>query len=297
MPDFKVPLTCPAMPVKDFLRREAKLSLTLWRKIKNAGSLAVNQQPVTGRELVYPGDIIAVSWQTNTSTLVPEKAPLTIIYEDEWLLAVDKPAGMLVHPTSTHHSGTLGNAVLYYYSEQNYPCGFHPVNRLDRNTSGLVLIAKRPDIQHLLTQNQQTITKQYLAIAAAAPVLPQGTINEPIGRKPGSIIEREVRPDGQPAITHYQALSTLGDACLLSIILETGRTHQIRVHLSFIGCPLIGDDLYGGPVNLLQRQALHAAKVSLRHPITNQQLTFVCPLPDDLSKLISHLGGKFINML
>ena len=290
MPDFKVPSSCPVLPVKDFLRRQAGLSLTLWRKIKNSGSILVNARLAAVNDLIYPGDIITVSWPNNSS-LTPENLPLTILYEDEWLLALDKPAGMLVHPTSGQHSGTLGNAVLHYYSTQNYLYGFHPVNRLDRNTSGLVLIAKRPDIQHMLNQNFQHITKQYLAITSAIPNLHQGIIDAPIGRKPGSIIEREVRADGQQAITHYSILTTFSTACLLNITLETGRTHQIRVHLSYIGCPLLGDDLYGGPINQLDRQALHAAKLSLPHPVTKQQLTIVSPLPADLTNLLTQLGG------
>nr|WP_245867575.1 RluA family pseudouridine synthase [Sporomusa silvacetica] len=291
MPDFKVSLSCPVLPVKDFLRRQAGLSLTLWRKIKNSGSIVINTRPAAINDLVYPGDIITVSWPNNSS-ITPENLPLTILYEDEWLLVVDKPAGMLVHPTSGQHSGTLGNAVLHYYSTHNYLYGFHPVNRLDRNTSGLVLIAKRPDIQHMLNQNLQHITKQYLAITAAVPKPPQGIIDVPIGRKPGSIIEREVRPDGQQAITRYSVLTTFSNACLLDITLETGRTHQIRVHLSYIGCPLLGDDLYGGSINLLDRQALHAVKLILPHPITKQQLTLVSPLPTDLNNLITNLASN-----
>lgn len=296
MPDFRVPASCPILPVKDFMRRHAGLSLTLWRKIKNSGRITINARLAAINDLVYPGDIITVSWPNNSS-IAPENLPLTVLYEDEWLLAVDKPAGMLVHPTTGQHSGTLGNAVLHYYSTKNYRYGFHPVNRLDRNTSGLVLIAKRPDIQYLLNQNLKQITKQYFAIAAGIPNPPQGVIDVPIGRKPGSIIEREVRPDGQQAITHYCVLTPLSNACLLNITLETGRTHQIRVHLSYIGCPLIGDDLYGGPTNLINRQSLHAAKLSLPHPVTKQQITIASPLPADLTNLLTHLGGHFINVL
>ncbi|SDE18944.1 RluA family pseudouridine synthase [Sporomusa acidovorans] len=290
MPDFKVPTLCPSLPVKDFLRRQAGLSLTRWRKIKNGGSLLINDRPAAANDLVYPGDIITATWP-NHSLLPPEDLPLSILYEDEWLLAVDKPAGMLVHPATTQLTGTLGNAVMHYYHIQNNTYGFHPVNRLDRNTSGLVLIAKRPDIQHILNQNQQQISKQYLALTAKIPNPPQGIITAPIGRKPGSIIERAVCPDGQQAITRYNVLATFDSACLLKIMLETGRTHQIRVHLSYIGCPLLGDDLYGGPVNLIHRQALHAAKLSLLHPVTKQPFCIVSPLPADLTHLITQLGG------
>lgn len=289
MPDFTVPPSSPVLPVYKFLRSQTGISLTLWRKIKNRGSIAINTCPAAVSDLVYPGDTITVSWP-NTSFINPENLPLMILYEDEWLLVVNKPAGMLVHPTSGQHSGTLGNAVLHYYSTQNSSNGFHPVNRLDRNTSGLVLLAKRPDIQNMLSQNNQQILKQYLAIAGGIPNNAHGVIDKPIGRKPGSIIEREVRPDGQQAITCYRVLTTFSNACLLEVTLKTGRTHQIRVHLSYIGCPLLGDDLYGGPINQLQRQALHAATLSFPHPITKQRLTIVSPLPADLTNLLTQLG-------
>lgn len=296
MPDFKVPLTSLPLPVKDFMRRHAGISLTLWRKIKNSGTLAVNAIPAAVNDVVNPGDIITVTWP-EASSLLAEQLPLAIAYEDEWLLAVDKPAGMLVHPATGQHSGTLANAVMHYYQLQNYSCGFHPVNRLDRNTSGLVLIAKRPDIQHKLNQNQQLIAKLYLAIAAGIPSPDEGTIDAPIGRKSGSIIEREVRPDGQQAVTHYRTVTVFSNASLLEVILETGRTHQIRVHLSYIGCPLLGDDLYGGPTNLIHRQSLHASKLSLSHPVTKQDLDIVSPIPNDLSDLLTQLGGQATNML
>lgn len=290
MPDFKVPLNCPALPVSDFLRRRAGLSLTLWRKIKNNGTLMINGQPAAAYDIAYPGDTIAVTWP-ETSAITAENLPLSILYEDEWLLVADKPARMLVHPAVGEHYGTLANAVMNYYSIKHYSCGFHPVNRLDRNTSGLVLIAKRPDIQHWLNQNQQKIVKQYLAVAAGRPNSSCGVIDAPIGRKTGSIIEREVRPDGQQAITHYRVVANLNHASLLEIILETGRTHQIRVHLQYIGCPLLGDDLYSGSVDHIKRQALHATKLSLPHPITGQELVITSPLPTDLTNLISKLGG------
>lgn len=296
MPDFIVPPATSALPAKDFLRRQAGVSLTLWRKIKNNGALVINSQPAAAHDLVYPGDIITVSWPENSS-IIAESLELNIIYEDEWLLAVDKPAGMLVHPAAGEHSGTLGNAIMHYYNVQNYSCGFHPVNRLDRNTSGLVLIAKRPDIQHWLNQNHKLLIKQYLAVTNGTPSPASGTIDAPIGRKANSIIEREVRADGQTALTHYRVIASFDEASILEITLETGRTHQIRVHLSHIGCPLLGDDLYGGSKTLINRQALHAAHLTLPHPITCTPVTISTKLPLDFINLISKLGGKIPNML
>ncbi|WP_425057802.1 hypothetical protein SCACP_23430 [Sporomusa carbonis] len=296
MPDFVVPSACPALPIKDFLRRRAGISLTLWRKIKHSGTIMVNGQPGAVNDLAYPGDTITVIWPEE-STIIAEQLPLAVAYEDELLLAVDKPAGMLVHPAAGQSSGTLANAVINYYREHGCLYGFHPVNRLDRNTSGLVLIAKRPDVQHWLNQNQQNISKLYLAVAAGIPNPIQGIINAPIGRKPGSIIEREVRPDGQPAVTHYRVLTAFKNASLLELELETGRTHQIRVHLLHIGCPLLGDDLYGGPTELINRQALHAAKLTFSHPLTRQRIEITSNLPGDMAGLVIQLGEHFPNML
>lgn len=291
MPDFIVPPTCPSLPIKDFLRRRAGLSLTLWRKIKTGGTLKVNSFPASIQSLVHPNDVITVTWPEE-STIAAEPLPLIVTYEDEWLLIVDKPPGMLVHPAAGEHSGTLANGIMHYYLKHNYSCGFHPVNRLDRYTSGLVLIAKRPDIQHWFNQNQQYIDKQYLAIVSGIPQPTCGIIDAPIGRKTNSIIEREVRPDGQKAITHYRALSCFSHASLLEILLKTGRTHQIRVHLSYIGHPLLGDDLYGGSTDLIARQALHAARLSLPHPVSRRPLIINSPLPADLNNLLIRLGGK-----
>ena len=291
MPDFIVPPTCPSLPIKDFLRRRAGLSLTLWRKIKTGGTLKVNSLPVTIQALVQPGDVITATWPEE-SAIAAEPLPLSIIYEDEWLLVVDKPPGMLVHPAAGQHSGTLANAIMYHYLQHNYSCGFHPVNRLDRYTSGLVLIAKRPDIQHWLNQNQHYIDFQYLAVVSGIPQPSCGIIDAPIGRKTNSIIEREVRPDGRQAITHYRALASFRQASLLELLLKTGRTHQLRVHLSYIGHPLLGDDLYGGSTDLIGRQALHAASLSLPHPVSRQPLITSSPLPADLNNLLVYLGGK-----
>ena len=289
MPDYIVPNNTETMPVKDFLRRQAGLSLTLWRKVKHSGTVLLNGQPTHPHALAYPGSIITVTWPEETS-MSPEPLPLTVLFEDDYIIVIDKPAGMLVHPASTQSTGTLANAVIYYYQSKGYTFGFHPVNRLDRNTSGLVLIAKRPDIQHWFNQHNDKIMKTYIAVAAGIPDPLQGTIDAPIGRKSGSIVEREVQPSGQHAITHYKVLGTLNDASLLEVSLVTGRTHQIRVHLSFINCPLLGDDLYGGSKDLIDRQALHAAKLSLLHPVTKTTIEINSPLPADMDLLIHKLG-------
>lgn len=284
--DFLVPESINPMPIRDFLRRHIGFSLTIWRKIKLSGTLLVNDQPIAITHMVSPGDKVTVHWQQEC-TIVPTELPLTISYEDDYLLIVDKPAGMLVHPTTSEHLNTLANAIMYYFQRKKLPYNFHPVHRLDRNTSGLVLIAKLPYIQHLLSRNDiKQIDRQYLAIATGIIQPTEGIIDAPIARHPDSIIQRMVSPNGQLATTTYKVLSTLNNTTLVKLTLLTGRTHQIRVHLSHIGHPLLGDDLYGGSKDLISRQALHAAKLHFTHPISGEAIHVSSPLPTDLLKLI-----------
>ena len=290
MLDFLVPETFTPMPIKDFLRRHIGFSLTVWRKIKHSGTLSVNSLEVPMNYIVYPGDIINVNWQ-ETCSIVPTQLPLTICYEDDYMLIIDKPAGMLVHPTVSEHISTLANAVMHYYHTMKYPYNFHPVHRLDRNTSGLVLIAKQPHIQHLLSRNSiKNINRQYLALIPGAILPTEGSIDAPIARYPDSIIQRMVHESGQDATTLYKVLKNFNSASLLELTLLTGRTHQIRVHLSHIGHPLLGDDLYGGSRELIGRQALHAARLYFTHPVSGKVIDVSTPLPADLRGLIKALS-------
>jgi len=286
MMDFLVPESLNPIPIRDFLRRHIGFSLTIWRKIKSSGTLLVNNQNVAINHIVHPGDLITVHWQQEC-TILPTPLPLQICYEDDYLLVVDKPAGMLVHPTTSEHVTTLANGIMHYFNTKGSPYHFHPVHRLDRNTSGLVLIAKLPHIQHLLSRNDiKQIHRQYLAIATGAITPLEGRIDAPIARHPDSIIERVVALDGQPASTCYQVLKNFNNASLVELTLLTGRTHQIRVHLSHIGHPLLGDDLYGGARELIGRQALHAAKLRFTHPVSNQLIDVSSPLPMDLLNVL-----------
>jgi len=183
---------------------------------------------------------------------------------------------------------SLANAVLYHYMQTKQNCIFHPVHRLDRNTSGLVLIAKLPQIQHQLSaQNNKHFHRIYKAIIEGTLIPDSGTINAPIDRKAGSIIERIVSTSGKEAITHYRTLQTSDKLSLLKLELDTGRTHQIRVHLAYLSHPLLGDDLYGGNHDILNRQALHACQISFFHPVTNKLVDISCPLPPDMTRIVS----------
>lgn len=288
MPTFIVPEDIEKQPVKNYLRKHEGISLTLWRKIKQNNSLRINDILVNpGMAMIKPMDCIRYEIEY-TSQIVPIEMPLNICYEDEYLVVIDKPSGQLVHPTTKEHYTTLANGVLFYYEQQGLPLSFHPVHRLDKDTSGLVLIAKMPHIQNLFSFSKvKTLKRIYQALVLGIPTPSEALINAPIDRKPNSIIERMVAETGQEAITHYKTLRTFQTFSLLELELMTGRTHQIRVHLSHIGHPILGDDLYGGPTNLIKRQALHAKVLSFIHPVTKQKIEVISQLSNDIQNIIN----------
>ena len=207
----------------------------------------------------------------------------TIAYEDDYLLIIDKPAGMLVHPTVNEWGCTLYDYVTEYYQRKGITANIHPVSRLDRHTSGLVIFAKEPIIQHWLSQQQ--MDKEYLAIVTGELPNDEGIIEVPIARKEGSIIERCVSENGKYAKTSYKLLSKRKGLSLLQVKLFTGRTHQIRVHMAHIGCPLFNDNLYGTP-GPQSRHALHAFKLRFIHPVSDTPVEITRTLPEDLRRII-----------
>jgi 23S rRNA pseudouridine1911/1915/1917 synthase len=286
---FTLPPGAKPQILSEFLRRQG-VSLTLRRKLRHAqAAVRVNGRPAEWPTIVGPGDKVEVDWPATTD-IEPQPLPLAICYEDDQLIVVDKPAGLLVHPTSGPPEVTLANAIVHHLRRQGSPAGFHPVHRLDRNTSGLILIAKNPFIHHQLSG--QELHRHYLAVVTGTLAPPAGIIEAPIGRRPDSIILRMVRADGQPAVTAYEAVAAAGPGSLVRLRLCTGRTHQIRVHLAHIGHPLYGDDLYGGPVGLIGRQALHAAGLVFKHPTDGQPREFTSQLPADMVALLNALAGR-----
>ncbi len=272
--------------LRQFVRRYGGLSASLWKRVKWNGRCTVNGEEVhDARTVVRAGDVVVCEWD-ETSDIVPADIPLSIVYEDDALLIVDKGPGMIIHPTHKALHDSLVNAVAGYFARKGEAAGIHPVYRLDRNTTGLVVVAKSAKVQWDLSRSHDQITRHYLAISSGHFEEMEGEVDAPIGRKDGSIVEWTVRKDGRPARTRWQVLARGEDCDLLRLRLYTGRTHQIRVHMAHLGHPLLGDDLYGGPTGAITRQALHAADVSFRHPETGEPVTFAAPFPEDMARLV-----------
>ena len=254
------------------------------------GTILVNGEEVTVRHVLEKGDAVAVIFPNEElgAGLQAEEGPLDIVYEDEALLIVDKPARQNTIPSREHPEGSLANLVAGHFAAHGIPATLHIATRLDRDTSGLVCIAKNRHIHHMLSMQQKDkrMKRQYEALAHGSFASRKFTITEPIGRKGSSIIEREVRPDGQFAETQVEVLHTFPEFSHVKLQLNTGRTHQIRVHLAHIGNPLLGDDLYGGKRDILPRQALHCRTLELVHPVSGKSMRFDAPLKADMDALI-----------
>lgn len=292
-------LTLPITPdlagieVNTLLRRNLKLSGTVLRRIKwLEDGIRVDGERVTVRFRVQPGQTLSVrlSDPDHSGDPVPRAGPLDIVYEDEDIAVINKAPGVLVHPSHGHFDDTVGNFLMEHYREADEASGFHPVHRLDKGTSGLLVTAKHPHAQEMLRLqlHTQRFCRVYLAVCDGIPPAPEGVIDAPIGMVEGSMVARCVRPDGQQARTRYRLLSTAGGHALVELTLYTGRTHQIRVHMAHIGCPLTGDFLYGlEDLSLISRPALHSHRLELLHPITGAPLSLAVPLPLDMAALIS----------
>lgn len=270
------------VPLRDFLMGDLGISRKMLTQVKQAGSIEVDGIFRTVRHVLKAGEEVVVHFpvETPSASMVASERPLSIVYEDEYLLAVDKPAGIATIPSRLHPVDTLANAVLGYYQASGLQSAIHVVNRLDRDTSGVVLFAKYAFVHHRFSELQISggLTRSYLALVEGD--VNKQTIDAPIGRAPDSIMERVVTEDGQRAVTHIRDVERMDDVSLLTIQLETGRTHQIRVHLRHIGHPLVGDSMYGGS-SRMERHALHSASASFVHPMTSKQMLIEAPLPND----------------
>lgn len=282
------------LSVHHLLRYKLKLSGTLLRRIKwLEDGILLDGDRVTTRAVVQKGQELSVrlSDPTSKSGIPPAALPLDIVYEDRDIIIIDKAPGMPSHPGPGHWQDSLGNALMAHWEKTDPYADFHPVHRLDKGTSGLMVVAKHPFAQDKLRESLHTgsFRREYLAVCEGIPYPPEGIINAPIGRAPDSIIQRQVNGlDCQSAVTHYKVLESHLSHSLVSLQLETGRTHQIRVHMAHIGHPLTGDFLYGQERQDISRPALHSHNLSIVHPVSKSEISFCSPLPSDMLQFLSN---------
>ena len=280
-----------AQTIEQFLRGKGYSTQCIKELKKQWGSILIDDTPQYMRHLLQEGETLTVQIHEESSSekIPPVELPLDIVYEDEDLLVVNKPADMPIHPSLNNYENSLANALAWYFAKQNKPFVFRCINRLDRDTSGLTIIAKHMLSAGILSSMvaERSIHREYLAIVRGQVTPKTDTIDAPIGRKGDSIIERQIDSvGGERAVTHYTLKEYKTGHSLLSIHLETGRTHQIRVHMKHIGFPLIGDHLYNPDMEYMTRQALHSHRLQFTHPITGESMDFTAPLPEDMRQVL-----------
>ncbi|MEG6522676.1 RluA family pseudouridine synthase [Desulfotomaculum sp. 1211_IL3151] len=285
---FVIPDFMAGWTVERVLRQSMGISRTLLRSAKSNGDILLDNLPVKTNVAVKPGQLLELRLRQKETKVLPEKIELDILFEDTHLLALNKPPGMLVHPLTTEPMGTLANGVIYHWQQQGITDLFRPVHRLDRDTSGIVLVAKNSYVsqQLQLQMKQGKFVRRYLALVAGEVDPRQGVIDAPIDLAEGSFIKRIVSPGGKYAVSHYRVLRYLNKESLVWVELETGRTHQVRIHLAHLGYPLLGDYLYGGDTTKIKRQALHCAYLAFIHPVKGNPTKITCPIPTDFKLLL-----------
>lgn len=280
--------------LKQILKGSLGISSRLLSKIKQGKMIHVNHKPAKYHEIVAEGDLIQISMEEAPNHFMPQDIPFEVVYEDVDLIVVNKQPGIVSHPTKSHPVNTMANAATYYLAKKGIQCRIHFVNRLDMDTSGLLIIAKNPYAHHILSEQMQRneVHKQYLTFVKGKMAEKSGTINAPIYRPTEDAIQRVVDPRGQEAITQYRVLEEYPEASMLEVTLLTGRTHQIRVHLSHLGHPIIGDTLYGEAApELIARQALQAYRLAFKQPRYGHWVRVEAPLSEDLVQLKEKLKG------
>jgi len=289
--NFEIAEEFSGKKVLHILQNEIKLSGRLIKKLKASGGILLNGKPVRTVDYVQKGDILSVIIDfKEEADIEPENADFSILYEDDCILAINKEPGIPVHPSAGHLTGTLANRVLAHFIKQGLSIKVRPINRLDKDTSGIVLFAKNAHIQEQIINQmkENRVFKSYLGIVHGVFDPPDGIINLPIARKSGSIMERIIDPAGAPSITEYKTLEIHKDLSLVEFILRTGRTHQIRVHCRAMGHPLLGDWLYSDiRTGLIGRQALHSHTFAFDHPLNGQRIELLAPLPKDMEKALA----------
>ena len=289
--DYIIDEADDGLRIEQYLRRKGYSGQNLAEIKRMPKSVLVNGEHYYMKQELNTGDHLSIHiCETKCSEKIPPiQIPLDIVYEDEDIIVINKPAGMPIHPSLNNYTNSMANALAWYYQEQGKPFIFRCCNRLDRDTSGLTVVAKHLVSGNILSDmvRRRDIHREYLAIVRGHVSPEAGTINAPLARKPGTIIERTVDWEkGETAITHYRLIEERNGHSLVSLRLETGRTHQIRIHMKYLGYPLIGDYLYNPDMEYIGRQALHSHRLSFTHPITGEPMEFTAPLPKDMEKVL-----------
>lgn len=288
---FTVDENNDGIQVKNFLRGDCDVSATLLRQLKLVeNGITSNGVHIRTIDKLYSGDEVAITLPDEKNEIEPINLPIKILYEDEHIIAFDKSAFMTVHPVHGHIDDTLANAAAYYAESKGEVWSFRAVNRLDRDTSGVLLTAKNAYAAALLPKS---VKKIYIAVCEGV-IKEGGTVNAPIRLKEGHSIQREVGSGGVNAVTHYRPLKYGNGHTLTEFDLETGRTHQIRVHMSYLGYPLAGDDMYGGSLKYISRQALHCREVCFQHPVTKKQIRIESVLPEDILNVLDNVEAEIL---
>ncbi len=298
---FKIPPNYEGRLLRDFLRRELSVSTKLLARLKaDERGILIDGERVTVRHILKAGETLSLlDFALEVpSEIVPVELPISIVYEDEHLLVASKPANMPTHPSHDHYGDTLANALAYYFKDTSEPFVFRPVSRLDRNTSGLVTVAKTKYASSLLNSRMKKgeFRKTYIALLDGTLHEESGRIHTGLRRTADSIIVREVCPTGaegsDESITEYTVLLEAQGKTLVEVSPLTGRTHQIRLHMAHLGAPILGDDLYGRASEIMPRQALHAISLYFVHPISGASLSLTSPLPDDMARAADMIFGE-----
>ena len=287
---YTIPTEYDSVTLLSFLKDKNYSSQIITHLKRTKNGILLNGEWARVRDILHTGDELTIQLieQEDSENIVPTNLPLDIVYEDEDILVINKAANTPIHPSQGNYDNTLANAVAYYYEQKGEFFTYRCINRLDRDTTGLLIIAKNMYSASLLSEMvaKREINREYLAIATGKPP-ENGTIIAPIARVDGSTIERCVdEAHGDYACTHYKRIAYKNGYSLVSLKLETGRTHQIRVHMKHIGYPLPGDFLYNPNYSVIERQALHSHKLSFKHPISEELLEFVAELPIDMMNII-----------
>lgn len=290
--DYKIAKDEAGLSLIEVLSQQMDVSSRMIRKSKDGKSIQLNGYPVSVNAKVRCNDVVTVILEQEPNIFEPQEIPIEVVYENQDLLIVNKQPYIVVHPTKGHPDHTIGNGIAQHFQREGFDGKIRFINRLDRDTSGLLLVAKNGYAQQIISNQMRDdqVEKRYMALVSGIVEKDADTINLPIGRPNPEDLRRAVMADGQDSVTHYEVVERYDNATLVKIRLETGRTHQIRVHFSHLGHPLIGDELYGCPSEEIQRQALHSYYLKFKLPRTHEPIALEADLPFDFKALIAKMS-------